>query len=71
MTHPRTYETTAGDTWDIIARRALGSERYIPEMIGANPTHGYTVRFGGAVLLTVPPQPDRTQAIARPPWRQR
>lgn len=65
-----TYKTKAGDTWDVIAKRALGDERYMYLMLDENPEHNYTSWFDGGVVLTVPDLPDPPLSSSLPPWRR-
>ena len=71
MSRARTYIARAGDTWDLVALLALGSERFMGELIRVNEEHGYTVRFVGGEVLTIPPQPDSATAAPAPPWARR
>lgn len=64
-----TYTTRSGDTWDAIAKRALGDERYMYLLLDANPTYNLTARFAAGVVLTVPALPDPPLAESLPPWR--
>jgi hypothetical protein len=64
-----TYTTSGGDTWDVIARRTLGSERYMDLLLDANPMQGGIFRFDAGVVLTVPPLPDPERPASLPPWR--
>jgi len=64
-----TYTTRAGDTWDVIALRALGAERYAPEMMEANPAHVWVLRFSAGVALQVPAL-STAAASTLPPWRR-
>ena len=37
-----TYKTVNGDTWDVIAKKQMGSEKYMDLIIKANTAHiGY------------------------------
>ena len=65
-----TYTTRSGDTWDAIALRTLGSERYMDLLIEANPTHNYVARFDEGVALTVPALPNPVRPSSLPPWRR-
>ena len=65
-----TYTTRSGDTWDVIALRALGSELYLDVMIQANPTHRFTCAFAAGVVLDVPAAPDPARPASLPPWRR-
>lgn len=65
-----TYITRSGDTWDAIALRTLGAERYMDLLVAANPLHRYTVRFSSGVVLDVPPLPEPERPSSLPPWRR-
>lgn len=64
-----TYTTIAGDTWDMIALRALGSEQHVPALMDANPAHVWTLRFGAGVVLALPSIASAAPA-SLPPWRR-
>lgn len=63
------YTTVEGDTWDLIAYRQLGSERYTSLLMEANTAHIHTVVFSAGVVLTIPeitaPLPE-----SLPPWKR-
>lgn len=65
----REYETVQGDTWDLIALRVYGSEKYMTTLIEANPEHRETVFFPAGIRLKAPeistPIPGKL-----PPWRR-
>lgn len=65
----REYITAQGDTWDLIALRVYGSERYMTVLIEANPEHQETVIFPAGVRLKVP---EVTVPIPStlPPWKR-
>lgn len=63
------YTTRSGDTWDGIALRTLGAERYMDVLLEANPTHNTVVRFDAGVQLEVPALPDPVLPASDPPWR--
>lgn len=63
------YTTRSGDTWDVIASRALGSELLMHHMLDANPEHNYVVRFDEGVVLNVPDLPEPETASTLPPWK--
>lgn len=65
-----TYATRSGDTWDAIALRALGAERWMYLLLDANPTYNYVCRFSAGVVLTVPPLPTPAPPASLPPWRR-
>lgn len=63
------YTTVAGDMWDSIAYRLLGSESYVPQLMSENPAYlGYAV-FPEGVELVIP-DVDTTAQDALPPWKQ-
>lgn len=65
----KTYVTTQHDTWDIIAKKQLGSEYLMHQLIEANPDHRETVIFSAGVVLTIPdPVEPVTQTL--PPWKE-
>lgn len=65
----RTYTTVQGDTWDMIALRQLGSERYTSLLMEANTNHIGTVIFSAGIKLAIPeiatPLPE-----SLPPWKR-
>lgn len=64
-----TYTTIQGDMWDIVAKRTLGSEYYISDIIEANPTYREIVIFPANINLIIPiastPLPENL-----PPWKR-
>ena len=62
----KTYTTISGDTWDIVAYKVFGDERYMDKIINANLQHRETVIFPAGVTLQLP----RTPA-GLPPWKKR
>lgn len=65
-----TVITRSGDTWDVLALRALGAERYMDLLLDANPKHNYVARFDDGVELVVPPLPEPVRPASLPPWRR-
>lgn len=63
------YTTRSGDTWDAIALRTLGAERYMGLLLDANPEQNYVARFDDGVVLVVPPLPSPAPPASLPPWR--
>ena len=65
----KTYTTVQGDTWDFIAYKALGNERYMNTLIDANAAHRNTAIFDGGITLSLPtittPISDKL-----PPWKR-
>lgn len=65
-----TYTTRSGDTWDAVALRALGDERFMYLLLDANPAQNYVARFDEGVELVVPPLPTPAVPASLPPWRR-
>jgi len=65
----KTYTTTQGDTWDIIALRQMGSEKYMSALIEANHQHNSIVIFPAGVVITIPETTIRVAATL-PPWKR-
>ncbi|MBO8136806.1 MAG: tail protein X [Desulfotomaculum sp.] len=63
------YVTVQGDMWDGIAKKTLGTEYYMSELIDANPEYREYVIFPAGIKLTIPevstPAPNTL-----PPWKQ-
>lgn len=66
----KTYTTISGDTWDIVAYKVFGDERYMDKIIKANMQHRETVIFPAGVTLQLPEVEARTPA-GLPPWKKR
>jgi len=67
----RIYETRQGDTFDIVAYRAYGSEQRAMDIAQANPVHMDTVFFRAGVALVLPEIDQEAAALPSPPWRRR
>lgn len=65
----REYITSQGDTWDLIAKKTMGSEYYLTQLIEANPAHIETVIFPGNVRLFIPDVPAPV-TDPLPPWKR-
>lgn len=63
------YTTIAGDMWDSIAYKTLGSEMYTDKIIAENLSHREMVIFGAGIKLNIP---DKTVSVTStlPPWKQ-
>lgn len=64
-----TYTTVAGDTWDYIAYKTLGSERYTYLLLEANEGYNDIVVFRAGIELTVPAITTQKPS-SLPPWRR-
>ncbi len=63
------YVTVQGDTWDGIALKTLGNERYMSQLIESNIEHADTVSFSAGVVLRIPDIKFETSATL-PPWKR-
>lgn len=67
------YKTIQGDTWDILAKKLLGSEMYMSDLIRANPDYQEYVIFPAGIELSVP-EVEKTTAQEEsmlPPWKRK
>ena len=63
------YTTIQGDTWDLIAYKVYGAEKYMRYLIEANWEQIDVLRFSSGTVLNVPDLPEETDEDA-PFWRQ-
>ena len=63
------YTTIQGDTWDLIAYKVYGAEKYMRYLIEANCEQIDVLRFSSGTILNVPDLPEETDEDA-PFWRQ-
>lgn len=61
------YTTVQGDTWDMIAKINLGSEKLMHLVMDLNPQHRQTVFFSAGTVLQLPVITVQA-AQPRPPW---
>ena len=64
------YTTCAGDTFDFIAWKVLGSCDYVEALINSNREHVGTFIFSAGVELTVPDIEEEIKVTTRPPWKR-
>lgn len=65
-----TCTTIQGDTFDILAKKIYGDEKYIELLIGANPRYCGVIIFSAGVVLSVPDLPDTIATREGfPSWR--
>ena len=64
-----TYETVAGDTWDVIALKIYGDEKKAKELVEANLYYVSIVIFSAGIKLNIP---EITEPISErlPPWKR-
>ncbi len=65
-----TYTTQQGDTWDIVARNAYGTEMLAGHLQEANPGYTRLLYFSAGIVLTIPPAPSRGNAESKAPWKR-
>ena len=68
----KTIKTQQGDTWDILAKRSYGDERFMDVLIKANPTYQEVMFFSAGVILEVPAIDTSSNALHMnlPPWKR-
>jgi len=67
---PKTYTTTSGDKWDLIAKKVYGNEMRADELIKANIKHRHIYIFPANIVLTIPDLPNKPPN-SLPPWKKR
>lgn len=65
----RVYKTIQGDTWDGIAVKVYGDEKYMNELLEANQAYRETIIFPANVSLSLPEIQAQTTTIL-PPWKK-
>ncbi len=63
-----TYTTIQGETWDNIALKVYGSEKYTSFLMGNNYPHLDILVFPSGTVLKTPDLPEET-SVELPPWR--
>lgn len=64
----KTYTTIQGDTWDLIAYKLYGSEKYMKNLIEANWPLLEVLVFSSGTVINVPDIPEDSDEDA-PFWR--
>ena len=64
------YTTVQGDMWDVVSKKVYGSEKYVAQLMQANPQYISTVIFPGGVTLVTPAIDTAATAAGLPPWRR-
>ena len=62
------YTTVQGDTWDMIAKKVYGNEKYTTNLMEANRLLIEYMIFPGGVTLAIPDPPEETDDDL-PIWR--
>lgn len=65
----RVYKTIRGDTWDGIAVKVYGDEKYMNELLEANQAYREIIIFPANVSLSLPDIQTQTTTIL-PPWKK-
>lgn len=65
----RVYKTIQGDTWDGIAVKVYGDEKYMNELLEANQVYREIIIFPANVSLSLPNIQTQTTTIL-PPWKK-
>ena len=65
----RVYKTIQGDTWDGIAVKVYGDEKYMNELLDANQAYREIIIFPANVSLSLPDIQTQTTTIL-PPWKK-
>lgn len=65
----RVYKTIQGDTWDGIAVKVYGDEKYMNKLLEANQACRETIIFQANVSLYLPDMQAQTTTIL-PPWKK-
>lgn len=65
----RVYKTIQGDTWDGIAVKVYGDEKYMNEFLEANQAYREIIIFPANVSLSLPDIQTQTTTIL-PPWKK-
>ncbi|WP_287559023.1 tail protein X [Dialister sp.] len=65
----RVYKTIQGDTWDGIAVKVYGDEKYMNELLEANQAYREIIIFPANVSLSLPNIQTQTTTIL-PPWKR-
>ena len=58
-----------GETFDMLARKIYGNERYAAQLLMANPDKCHLMIFEGGEVLNVP-QVTETEKSPLPPWKR-
>jgi len=61
-------KTKAGEMFDWLAYRELGSEKYLPELMNANKDSQRVYIFSAGVELTLPEVQKKARRL--PPWKK-
>lgn len=63
------YKTVLGDTWDLIAFKVYGDEKYMPYLMKANPEYLDIIYFNSNINL-ICPDIEIPLDESLPPWKR-
>ncbi|MDE6260409.1 MAG: tail protein X [Oscillospiraceae bacterium] len=67
---PKTYTTSQGDMWDMIAYKTLGSVNLTDRLMTANRKWLNVYIFPAGVVLDIPEIKPESMTEGLPPWKQ-
>lgn len=65
-----TMKTVRGETFDSLALKLYGDEKYAAYLLAANPELCHLMQFGGGENVRIP-DVDTEEASSLPPWKKR
>ncbi|OPJ63682.1 tail protein X [Clostridium chromiireducens] len=66
----KTYTTVLGDTWDMIAFKIYGKEKYAKELVESNINYVETVIFSAGTVINIPEITETVDTSSMPPWKR-
>ncbi len=66
----KTYTTTQGDMWDLIAHKALGDTKHTGTLLAANLNLWSYFTFPAGVVINLPEVERSTVPDTVPPWKR-
>lgn len=66
----RKYTTVSGDMFDLVAKKELGDELYVTEVLGVNLDKADIIFFPAGVELNIPATPGPIPDETLPPWKR-
>lgn len=65
----KTYTTSQGDMWDMIAHKTLGSINLTDKLMMANRQYLNFYTFPAGIVLTLPEVGNESNIEGLPPWK--
>ncbi|MCI9258504.1 tail protein X [Acutalibacter sp.] len=66
----KTYTTSQGDMWDMIAHKTLGSISLTDKLMMANRRYLNFYTFPAGIVLTLPEVKNESSIEGLPPWKR-